>query len=210
MKRQIRKGTFESNSSSLHSLVVTKDDRYYTKEEANRRTYISDGVMDICSRDLYFGRSPFNILSTLIEKSIYTMASMCNYKGDDVYTEICDVIRSYFPEFTGFSLPFKTRYYETKYCSEDDIIKWYGNGNYYKCDDKWICWGYNTGTVDENILSGFLERENISITEFLKNKKYVVIVDGDEYCVYNSLKKSGLINFDNIEKEYPIDKDVIE
>lgn len=210
MKRQVRKGTFESNSSSLHSLVVTNDNRYYTKEEAKRGIYMPDGVIVIYDRDLYFGRSPFDVLGTLIEKSIYTMASMCDYKDDDVYTEICDAIRSYFPEFIGFRLPFETRYYKSEYYCEDDIIKWYGNGNYSKCDDKWICWGYNTGMVDEDILSGFLERENISITEFLKNKKYVVVVDGDEHCIYDSLKKSGLINFDNIGKEYPRDKDVIE
>lgn len=203
MKRQIRRETFESNSSSLHSLVVTKDDRYYTKEEAWSGMYMSDGIIDLYDRDLYFGRSPFDVLGTLIEKSVYTMASMCDYKDDDVYTEICDAIRSYFPEFIGFELPFEARYHESKYYSEDKIIEIYGKGNYLKRDDKWICWGYNTGMVDEDILSDFLKRENISITEFLKNKKYVVVVDGDEYCIYDSLKKSGLINFNNIEKEYP-------
>lgn len=34
------------------------------------------------------------------------------------------------------------------------------------------------GRVDENILTGFLKRENITLEEFLINKKYIVIQDG--------------------------------
>ena len=60
-----------------------------------------------------------------------------------------------------------------------------------------------TGYVDENILSGFLERENISLEEYLTNKKYVVIQDGDETCYWNAMKKTGLVNMDIIDYEYP-------
>ena len=60
-----------------------------------------------------------------------------------------------------------------------------------------------TGYVDENILSGFLERENISLEEYLTNKKYVVIQDGDETCYWNDMKKTGLVNMDIIDYEYP-------
>ncbi len=62
--------------------------------------------------------------------------------------------------------------------------------------------GYGFGGVDEDILSSFLEKENISITEFLKNKRYIVVVDGDEYCIYKRMKESGLIDINAIEKEY--------
>lgn len=57
--------------------------------------------------------------------------------------------------------------------------------------------------VDENILGGFLERENISLEEYLTNKKYVVIQDGDETCYWNAMKKTGLVNMDIIDYEYP-------
>lgn len=59
------------------------------------------------------------------------------------------------------------------------------------------------GYVDEDILTGFLREENITIEEFLKNKRYIVIVDGDEYCIYKDMKEHGLINTNNIVREYP-------
>ena len=37
----------------------------------------------------------------------------------------------------------------------------------------------------------------------MENKKaHIVIVDGDEYCIYKDMKRCGLINKDEIEKEY--------
>ena len=48
-----------------------------------------------------------------------------------------------------------------------------------------------------------LEKENITLEEFLINKKYVVIQDGDERCEFTKIKKTGLINFDAIDHEYP-------
>ena len=67
-------------------------------------------------------------------------------------------------------------------------------------------WHYDrpyTGHVDEDILSGFLEHEKISIEEYLINKKYVVIQDRDEYCEFSNFKKTGLVNCDVIDHEYP-------
>ena len=72
----------------------------------------------------------------------------------------------------------------TEYSYEDD-----SNTTYY-------------GYVEEDILSDFLAKENITLKEFLSNKKYIVIVDGDEHCIYKSMKRCGMINTDNIEKEY--------
>ena len=58
-------------------------------------------------------------------------------------------------------------------------------------------------SVDEDILSGFLEHEGISLEEYLINKKYVVIQDGDEYCYWDNMKQTGLVNMDMIDHEYP-------
>ena len=77
------------------------------------------------------------------------------------------------------------------------IDYWKSSGGY---------WHYNrpfTGYVDENILSGFLEKEGITLEEYLTNKKYVVIQDGDEYCYWYDMKKTGLVNMDAIDHEYP-------
>ena len=76
--------------------------------------------------------------------------------------------------------------------------------NYWKDrDGDWIYHEPYTGQVDEDILSRFLETENITLEEFLINKKYVVIQDGDERCEFAKIKKTGLINLDAIDHEYP-------
>ena len=67
-----------------------------------------------------------------------------------------------------------------------------------------------TGWIDNNILSGFLKREGITLEEYLTNKKYIVIQDGDEYCEWDNFKKSGLIDISKIDHEYPSGDDDIE
>ena len=42
MKRQIRRGVFETNSSSMHSLTVMKRDDKYTPDEIMKDMYLSD------------------------------------------------------------------------------------------------------------------------------------------------------------------------
>lgn len=79
----------------------------------------------------------------------------------------------------------------------DTIEYWEGNDRYFHFEKP--CTGY----VDEDILSGFLKKENISLEEYLTNKKYVVIQDGDEYGYFGDMKRSGLINMDAIDHEYP-------
>ena len=52
MRIKIRKGVFETNSSSMHSLVVKKENEYYTQEEMTGRMYLDDnGVWKIWSDD---------------------------------------------------------------------------------------------------------------------------------------------------------------
>lgn len=203
MKRQIRRGVFETNSSSMHSLVVKKVSEYFTEQEVRDSMYVNDeGMIHTYRDDLYYGRSPFQILVSLKDKAFYTLASMCKYKDDDVYKEVCDTIRSYVPEFKDIELSFESRTYSKKYYTKESMDSYLGEGNYVDVGDQYVGWGYEVGSVDENILAGFLEKENINIAEFLKNKRYIVIVDGDEYCIYKDMKRCGLINKDEIEKEY--------
>ena len=42
MKRQIRRGVFETNSSSQHSLCIMKKDEHYTPDEIARDFYLCD------------------------------------------------------------------------------------------------------------------------------------------------------------------------
>ena len=176
--RQIRNGVFETNSSSCHSLVIKKKDDYYTDEELRKHLWLyDDGVWNIRhDEDLHFGRHPFKCLATFEAKARYTIASMCCWNHDK-FEEIENLIKEIIPECTCIKLP---------------------KVSYWKSDSKETYYGY----VDENILTPFLEHENVSLKEFLTNKKYVVIVDGDEYCIWEDMKEAGVVNMAEIEREW--------
>lgn len=176
--RQIRNGVFETNSSSMHSLVIKKNGGYYTNEEINEDLWLNDdGTWDIWREEkIEFGRHPFKCLGTFESKVRYAIASLCGYRVDaeERFKEIERIVTEVVWECNGIKLP---------------KMRW---------GDDEPSYGY----VDEDILTPFLNDEGISLREFLTNKKYVVIVDGDEYCIWNSMKDAGLVNMDEIEKEY--------
>lgn len=58
--------------------------------------------------------------------------------------------------------------------------------------------GINHGYVDD---WGVLPSD-VPLREFILNKKYVIISDGDEYCVWNEFKRTPLFN----QEAYPNDK----
>lgn len=200
--RQIRQGLFETNSSSMHSLVVKKGDSYVTPEEAKHDLWLDNkGFSRAYNRNLNFGRSPFQILYTPKEKALYAIRSLCNYK-DDTYYEIIRVLQNLVPEFKDFEYDEDIDTYKKEYYTEAYVKKVFGEGNYYDRGDDWLCYGYDFGNMDIPILPAFLEKEEITIEEFLTNKKYAVVVDGDEYCIYKDMKKIGLIAMDAIDHEY--------
>lgn len=91
MKYQIRKSVWESNSSSMHSLVVTKKNSNIrmTQEEIREEFYLDEDwykerhknnekeIVKIDPWDNEFGRSPFNVLVTFIDKLAYAVAEYC-------------------------------------------------------------------------------------------------------------------------------------
>lgn len=234
MKRQIRKGVFETNSSSMHSLVVMKRNDIYTPEEFmdgiylydDRDTKEPDCVWEPYEGDLEFGRSPFRALGTFSDKWLYACASLVHDYNDNIYKELVTIALKYVPCLKKIKMPMTTLSCAKKYdeeCENDSYRQKYGKTEeelieyLSKKEKDWGIeieywehekglWRYDapdTGYVDEDILSGFLKKENITLEEFLINKKYVVIQDGDEYCYYNDMKDAGLINLDAIDHEYP-------
>ena len=232
--KQIRRGVFETNSSSMHSLTVMKRNDKYTPEEILDGIWLYDDeetgekkcVWDIWNdSDLCFGRSPFRALTTFKDKWLYACASLVYDYNDDIYKELVAIALKYVPGLTKIKLPmtngmfadkddeyFKNNtYYQKHGKTEEELCEYlsqkgedWGIEITYWEDDPW--WKYNapyTGSVDEDILSGFLKKEGITLEEYLTNKKYVVIQDGDEYCYYQDMKKAGLINLDMIDHEYP-------
>lgn len=234
LKRQIRRCVFETNSSSMHSLVVMKKAATYSKDEILDGFYLFDDditgeedcVWEIRDDDLEFGRSPFRALGNFHDKWLYACASLVREYKDEVYNELERIALKHVPGLRTIQMPLTTghilnkddthfkdnEYYQECGKTEDELVEdlmqkekeWNIEINYWKSSNGY--WEFErpyTGYIDEDILSGFLEKENITIEEFLLNKRYVVIQDGDEYCYWQDIKDIGLINIDKIDHEYP-------
>lgn len=166
---QIRQGVFETNSSSSHSLVIKKQGGKYTHEELMENfgwcldVPGREGYWRPWSDDLYFGRSPFQVLAGFREKLAYAYANTAPANWDDVTAVAHEIM----PEYLGV----QTR--------GGDM--WYG--------------------TDDMALYDWLNEAGVSLREFLEDSRYVVICDDDEYCVWDSLKQSGLVDNLVIDKE---------
>lgn len=176
--------------------------------------------------DLEFGRSPFRVLCNFHDKWLYACASLVREYNDETYKELESIALKHVPGLKKVVIPMVSDSFADKNHPENkdnDYVQEYG-----KTEDElneWLeqkekAWGIDTltywesdngyfhfekpftGCVDGDMLSGFLEEENISLEEYLTNKKYVVIQDGDEYNEFGNFKRSGLINLDAIDHEY--------
>ena len=113
MKRQIRRGCFETNSSSQHSLTVMKRDDKYTSEEILEEIYLCKDketgedkcVWNIWDHDLEFGRSPFRALGTFTDKWLYACASLVHDYNDETYKELVALALKYIPGLKKVELP---------------------------------------------------------------------------------------------------------
>lgn len=236
MKRQTRREVFETNSSSMHSLCIMKNNDKYTSEEISKDFWLcedkesgcKDCVWNILKYSLEFGRSPFRAIGNFHDKWLYACASLASEYNDDAYKELLAIALKYVPGLRKIHLPKRTRTIENKDAPEnkdDNYAQKYGMTEEEFLDyleKKENEWGISltywedrhgnfefdapyTGYVDENVLGDFLEKENVSLEEFLTSKKYVVIQDGDEYCYWADMKESGLVNLEAIDHEYPKD-----
>ena len=217
----------------MHSLVVMKKAAAYSKDEILDGFYLFDDkdadekdcVWNIWEDSLHFGRSPFRSLGTFHDKWLYACASLVREYKDDIYNELERIALQYVPGLKKIQIPFTTEhiadktnekfqkdeYYQEYGKTEDELAEylkqkendWNIEIEYWESNGYWCFKKPYIGYVDEDILSGFLERENISIEEFLLNKRYVVIQDGDEYCYWQEIKDTGLINMNMIDHEYP-------
>lgn len=177
--KQIRRNVFETNSSSSHSLVITTDNEHYTREEINKNFYITkEGKVRLWESSLEFYRSPFDMLVTFKDKLRYAIASS-NGNLVDQCRELCC---KYVDGFVDFE-------FDTKDYVWDSEVK-----DYVETDDPIP----NYGGTDDYQIEGWLKHYNISLEEFLTNKRYIVVVDGDEYCVWSNIKNSGLVDVKKI------------
>lgn len=239
MKMVVRENCFESDSSSMHSIVVTKNDVHVTPMELNpeirsynyEEVYINHhGKMDLWRICDGFGRGPFEILTTFKDKLKY---AMCEYLGylypddpeyNEYYDMFKDLCREVIPGFVDFDIrkkdmdiyldsngnPIRHRDLEWEDLDEDknDIYSYLDTDGNRKIAvlSKSDYYEYpNIGCIDHQsmgLLKNFLKDKNITLKEFLTNKKYVVVVDSDECMDWLRYKKSGIINTDFIVEEY--------
>lgn len=173
--RQVRLNTFETNSSSSHSFVITKLDERYSEEEMNRHIYVhKDGKYRIWSSRLEFGRSPFDILATFESKSRYAIAA----SNGKLVPQIEEIWRKYIPNFKSFE-------FDERYRVWDEAAK-----DYIEPEEPVYDYGY----TDEYQIEGWLKYYNVSLEDFLTMKKYMVVVDGDESMVWSHIIRTGLLN----------------
>lgn len=176
--KQIRRNVFETNSSSSHSLVITTDNEHYTREEINKNFYMTDGIVRLWESSLEFYRSPFDMLVTFKDKLRYAIASSNGNLVDQCRKLCC----KYVDGFVDFE-------FDTKDYVWDSEVK-----DYVETDEPIP----NYGGTDDYQIEGWLKKYNVSLEEFLTNKRYIVVVDGDEYAIYDHIKKSGLFDTSKI------------
>ena len=255
MKYQIRKGCFETNSSSMHSLIITNKNSNIrmTQQEIRDEFYLdADYRKDrkdknilrlyFYNDEINFGRSPFDVLSSFRDKLNYAIASICGgcwhiedcVKADEKFDEIFvpllknligvdDVVidsdTKHFIVYSGESSEYFETVEEVPYDklvesdedpdAEDSQVV----GRHYqpfdkdgrKIEDAWydVC---DYGDVDHQscgLLQGFLKKYNMSLEDYLVRKDILVVIDGDESCIFSSMMNCGLISKNNIVLQFP-------
>ena len=176
---QIRDNTFETNSSSSHSLIITDFDGKYTLEEMMKGIYLwEDKETRMYESNLEFYRSPFSLLATFESKSRYAIASSQGHLADEVEK----IWHKYIPNFNGFKFDMKTEEYD------------YNKKEWVDLDEPKPIYG---GTDDYQI-EGWLKSYNVSLEDFLTMRRYMVVCDGDEYREWCHILDSGLVDKSHI------------
>ena len=186
----IRRNVFETNSSSIHSLVITKQSRQYTKEELaleyDPECHETFELWRYCDNsDMTYERSPFQILATPLEKlryySAYTLGTYKKPAKKDV-----DKIKNFVMKQTGITDPDKIRLYK--------IEDWWSRE---KHKNKNYGAVYSNDTGEDPM--AFVKRKGIDWEDLILNPKYIIIVDGDEIQDFKTLIDARIINTDTFE-----------
>ena len=236
--KKIRKGCFETNSSSMHSICITKNDVHVTEKELDDHNYDSDECIYIHNGEWHidsvsdgFGRHPFQVLTTFADKFRYALCEYCGYLYPDDprwedYEEMFHQIAYEVAGVTNLKIGYGDREsplyldangHEVPYSK---LILGYNvvtdEDEYYYKDENGVkhlavkseseaYYNPNIGMIDHQsagLLQNFLKDKNISLKEFLSNQKYIIVIDGDEYCDFNRLLNSGIIDKDFIKEIY--------
>ena len=224
-----RNGLFETNSSSAHAFMRKKKSHVLTKEELQGQIWLrDDGTLYLWEVEYGFDRS-FQVLTSFTEKLSYVICEYCgDYYGDDpkraeILDSILNQVKEILPEVTAFGLHEKQMdiYLDESgneilhknltydgYDKENDCnIYTYKDANgetkTATRDEEHVYFVEDIGMIDhqsDGKLKGYLEKNNISIKEFLTDTKYIIICDGDERDDLDKMLDAQIINLDEIEE----------
>ena len=172
---QIRDGVFETNSSSSHSIVIEKKDKPMPEKVDPGWKVGKDGEMRMWASDLYFGRAPFNLLTDWEGRLCYCIASY-NDKPE-VIEEIEGICRERIAGFKRFKFDRDE--------SSDKDQPYYGDVDH----------------QSSGLLQRFLLSHNLSLQDFIFNDRYIVVIDGDEYCIFQKFLNTDMFNKDSLIEE---------
>ena len=206
--------SFETNSSSMHSIVLTNLDGDSNK--GNLFTW-NDGKAHIWNRDITFERSPFQLLSTMEDKLYFAIASFAD--DEEKIEEIREITREIFRCELKFPMEDVEEYrraddhswvsgYDVEWVTDpEDNTK---EVLVYKPDPsvelEYKEYQRIDGYIDHQsagLLQNFLRKHNVSLRDFITKAKYIVVIDGDEYCEFENILKSGIVDLSKIKSQYP-------
>ena len=189
---QIRKGVFETNSSSSHSIIIKKQDRpldhktiatkwhmYMNEDDADDP---DNGIIHFDRGNLEFERDPFHFLVSWHDRLCYAIAA---YQSKEIVETLKEICQRRIPGFRDFQIPHQDRILEDEGKDEEDKEE---PKDYY-------------GFVDhqsECLLKKVLNHYHISLEEFVFNDRYVVVIDGDEFQYFRELTEQEFFNKDAI------------
>ena len=207
----VRPENTKTDLKSKYGWELTADWRKDKKEvEINCPCVIDDD-------SITFERWPFRILSTMFEKIRYAIASYGDEEHFKKINNICEKLTGHV-----LKTPTKQEevyFYTTGLEKDKDgywnipdnhIITWRDKhydrekDEYYRIDVDGnriydIEWYMDDvpfyGYVDHQsmgLLQRFLEKHKLSLEDFLKDPKYIVIIDGDEYCAWQKMFDAGV------------------
>lgn len=182
---QIRSSVFETNSSSMHSLAIRSKEAFFPYEEQ------------------YFTKED-------------AWEDISWYKDNDASVDGNIVINfnKYEDEYWYFGrAPFKIldSFFDKFKYAFATLVSYKEGDEYFNLKNQFldILKEINPDVtefihpdsygVDDAVLISWMKTYNFDLREFLFNKKYVVIVDGDEYCIWQSMLESGIIDKNALE-----------
>lgn len=220
MSIKIRKGMFETNSSSAHVLVISKSkllDKYCAEDEIRKHMNSHyEYIVAKHKKELIFERYPFMFLNSINDKIRFLSAYTCGENKD----KILKILQKVCPECRRLIYPTET---DTKIFNrtsgeeiDRDILSYstasYGNDNIIETDNRLIddiefknteipYYGY-VDHQSSNLLCNLGKNNNLTLQNIILNNTIFIIIDGDEYDSWRKLKECGLVNADEIKKEY--------